>query len=69
MTNDPKLDKQPPAAPEGDEDTEGHSLAIVAGMNAMSRTRQDEAKRSSAKDDDLKPLSKPFPSMKDESRK
>jgi hypothetical protein len=68
MSQDPETDDRTPVDPE-DEDTEGHSLAMLAGLDALGRARQAESKRGKAPDEDLKPLTKPFPSMKNERRK
>jgi hypothetical protein len=70
MSHDPETEDRTPAEPAepADDDTEGHSLAMIAGLDALSRSRTADSKRAKAPDEDLKPLTKPFPSMKDERR-
>ncbi|MDP9483209.1 MAG: hypothetical protein M3P84_08315 [Chloroflexota bacterium] len=55
-----------PPAPEA-EDTEGHSLGLLLGMNAMNRARSADAQSRSKKvpEEELPPLSKQWPSMRD----
>ncbi len=69
MSQEPELDAQTPPADDDDQDAEGHSLAMVAGFGALDRARHADAQRKKAPDEELKPLTKPFPSMKDETRK
>jgi hypothetical protein len=46
MGNDPELE-QPPNGPETvDDDTEAHSVALIMGLDALSRSRQKECPRS-----------------------
>ena len=70
------MDDQRPAAtspqPDGDsadsvEDVEGHSIfsAIAVSGALRSRTPQDADKGRTKADEDLTPLTKPFPSMRD----
>jgi hypothetical protein len=68
MSQDPETKDRTPIEP-ADEDAEGHSLSMVAGLDALSRARTAGAKRAKPSDEDLTPLTKPFPSMKDERRK
>jgi hypothetical protein len=61
----------PEASPAGDtDDTEGNSMGLLLGMNAMSRTsKADERSRSKQPaDQELPPLSKKWPSMRDEKK-
>jgi len=51
------------------EDVEAHSLALVMGIGALDRSRGKDRTGQKARDEELPPLSKPFPSMKDEKRK
>lgn len=55
-----------PPAPEAD-DTEGHSLGLLLGMNALNQARDADARSRSKKmaQDDLAPLSKKWPSLRE----
>jgi hypothetical protein len=62
----------PSAQPDGDpadsiEDVEGHSIfsAIAVSGALRSRTPQDADKGRNKADENLTPLTKPFPSMRD----
>jgi len=61
----------PDTSPTGDaDDTEGNSMGLLLGMNALSRTASaDERSRSKQPaDQELPPLSKKWPSMRDEKK-
>ncbi len=60
----------PDTSPADDTDTEGHSMGLLLGMNAMSRNPSaDERSRSKQPaDQELPPLSKKWPSMRDEKK-
>jgi hypothetical protein len=45
------------------DDTEGHSLPLVMGLDAIARSR-DRARARKPSDEDLAPLTKPFPRLK-----
>jgi hypothetical protein len=47
-------------------DTEGHGLSLVMGVNALSRKGRERVRR--ADDEQLKPLTKPFPRMREEKK-
>jgi hypothetical protein len=49
------------------DDTEGHSLSWVMGINAVSQARDADARSRSKKvpDEELPPLSKTWPSLRD----
>ncbi len=51
-----------------DDDVEGHSLSLVMGMDALGRSRE-RTKQPKRTDEELAPLTKTFPRMKDDSRK
>jgi hypothetical protein len=68
-TEDVKRADESGADPADDADTEGHSLALIAGLDALTRTQSPQAKRSKTADEELKPLTKPFPSLRNEARK
>ncbi len=53
-----------PTDPLADDDTEGHSLPFILGANAISRSAHD-ARRRDAADDELKPMTKTFPRLRD----
>ncbi len=53
-----------------EDDTEGHSLSVVMGLDAIGRTRDRERARTrKAGDEELAPLTKTFPRLKDDTRK
>jgi hypothetical protein len=54
---------------EAPDDVEGHSLSLVMGLDAMSRGRDGGDRQRKPADEDLPPISKPFPRMKDDLRK
>jgi hypothetical protein len=56
---------------ESDDDVEGHSVvgALVVSGALRSRTPQDGDKARNKADENLPPLTKPFPSMRDGGRK
>ena len=58
-----------PAA--GEEDVEGHSVLSVLATSGAMRTPAADGKKSSRNnpDENLPPLTKPFPSMRDTVRK
>jgi hypothetical protein len=49
------------------DDTEGHGLDRMLGMDALAGNRTNRPKQRG--DEDLKPLSKPWPRLKDEPRR
>ncbi len=51
------------------DDTEGHSLSLIMGLGALERAQAQDRTRHKVKDEELPPLSKPFPSMKGDKRK
>jgi hypothetical protein len=57
-----------PDAPRADdaEDTEGHSMGLLLGMNAVSQARDSDARSRSRNvpEEELTPLSKKWPSMR-----
>jgi hypothetical protein len=55
-----------PPASEAD-DAEGHSLGLLLGMNALSQARDADARSRSKKvpEEDLAPLSKKWPSLRE----
>ena len=57
------------AADAGD-DTEGHSLGLLMGLNAMSQASDATSRARSRKvpDEDLPPLTKKWPAMKNEKK-
>lgn len=58
----------PDAPPDTDaDDTEGHSMGFLLGMNAMSQARDSDARSRSRKvpEEELTPLSKKWPSMRE----
>ena len=61
-----------PDAPPADdaEDTEGHSMGILLGMNAMSQARDSDARSRTRKvpEGELTPLSKKWPSMRNQKK-
>jgi hypothetical protein len=48
-------------------DTEGHSFSIAMGVNQLAKGSPDKA-RSRTPDPELKPLTKQWPSMREEKR-
>ena len=60
----------PDAATTDDElDAEGHSIGLLMGVNALGGTRSADARPQSKKaDEDLPPLSKKWPSMRDDKK-
>jgi hypothetical protein len=67
--DDPNRRREDEGSDEGS-DTEGHSLSLLMGLGALDRAREQERSRQRQKpDDELPPLSKSFPKMKDEPRK
>jgi hypothetical protein len=51
-------------------DTEGHSLGLLLGMNALSHARDAETRPRTKKipEEELAPLSKKWPSMRDQNK-
>ncbi|MEO8229528.1 MAG: hypothetical protein ABI628_07175 [Chloroflexota bacterium] len=49
------------------DDAEGHSLGLILGMNALNHAREADARSSSKKvpEDELAPLSKKWPSLRE----
>jgi len=62
----------PEAEPPADdaEDTEGHSLGLLIGLNAMGHATEASARARSKKvpEEELAPLTKKWPSMRDEKK-
>jgi hypothetical protein len=56
---------------ESDDDVEGHSVigALVVSGALRSRSPQEGDRARNKADEDLPPLSKPFPSLRDDRRK
>ena len=58
-TNDPTHDAE-------ELDVEGHALPLVQGVDALARGRAKEKAGPKAAEATLPPLTKPFPSMRDD---
>jgi hypothetical protein len=58
------------AIPTDDVDTEGQSFGLLLGMNALGQAREAEARKRTRKaaDEPLPPLSRPWPSMREEKK-
>jgi hypothetical protein len=61
--------EDPRAPDEAADDLEGHSLAVVMGLDAMRRGAGHERERGrTPADEELAPLTKPFPRLRDDAR-
>jgi hypothetical protein len=62
----------PDAAPSDEDDAEGHSLGLLIGINALGQANDADARTRSrtykATDEELPPLSKKWPSMRDDKK-
>jgi len=71
MSSDAKnqpADEPTEAASSSDEaDTEGHSFSIAMGVNRLAQGSPDKA-RPRTPDPELKPMTKPWPRMREEQR-
>jgi len=58
------------AIPTDDVDTEGHSIGLLLGMNALGQAREAEARKRTRKaaEEPLPPLSRPWPNMREEKK-
>ena len=54
-----------PTDPMVGDDTEGHSFSVIMGVNALSRSKAP-ARQQRPDDAELKPITKPFPRMRDQ---
>lgn len=67
MSDRPQHDPEPEATSTLDaDDVEGHGLPIILATNEMSRARSRSAK---VQDEELPPLTKPFPRLRDDQKK
>ena len=51
------------------DDAEGHSLSLIMGLGALERAQAQDRARQKVKEEELPPLSRPFPAMKEQKRK
>jgi hypothetical protein len=65
----PEPSEDPRDEPAADEDeTEGHSLSLVMGLDALGRSR-DRSRDAKPADEELTPITKTFPRLRDDRRK
>ena len=67
----PSVDTGAPDTPTTDEaDAEGHSMGLLLGVNAMSQSRDSDPRSRARKpaEEQLPPLSKPWPNMRDDKK-
>jgi hypothetical protein len=66
---DPAQDEDQPLGPDQDDDTEGHSLSVIMGVNRMAKSEAERARARRADQDELPPLTRHWPRLKEDRKR